>query len=121
MARKQNIGDSEDWFVGEDKTLSFEIYSSDEATIQDVTGWATSFVMRQIGEADAIKITKSGSITGTYNADPDTNTQRIEITITDDDTDHLPHGDYQYALKRTTAGSETILAYGIATLKKAAL
>lgn len=126
MARQQHLGASDDWFIGEDKTLAFEIYSSDEATIQDVSGWAISWVLRKMGDSNAVVITKTTgestvTITGSYNATPATNTQRVNVLITDDDTDNLQPGTYEHALKRTTAGNETILSYGMAELKKAAL
>lgn len=126
MAREQHLGASEEWFIGEDKTIPFEIYSSDEATMQDVAGWALEWRLRKMIDSDAVLLTRTtgGStitISGTYNAVPATNTQRINVLIEDTDTDNLQPGNYQYALKRTTAGSETILAYGTVTLKKAAL
>lgn len=126
MARLQHLGASQDWFIGEDKTLPFEIYTSDEATIQDVSGWAMTWVLRRIGESNAIVITKTtgGStitITGVFNAVPTTNTQRTNVLILDTDTDNLQPGTYEHALKRTTSGSETILSYGTVELKKAAL
>jgi hypothetical protein len=117
VAREQHIGASEDLFIGEDKTLPFEIYSSDESTIEDVTGWAMSWVLRKIGESNAVVITKTTgggtiTITGVFDADHTLNTQRVNVLLTDDDTDHLQPGTYEHALKRTTAGSETILSYG---------
>ncbi len=126
MAREQHIGASQEWFIGEDKTFTFEIYSSGEATIEDVSGWAIMWVLRKQGESDAIVLTKTTgaatiTIDGTFNADPDTNTQRVNVLIADTDTDNFQPGTYLHALKRTTDGSETILSYGTATLKKAAI
>lgn len=126
MARQQHLGGSEDWFVGEDKTLEFEIYDSTGAAIQDVSGWAIQWVMRKVFDGNAIVISKTTgagtiTITGSYNSDPDVNTQRVAVAITDDDTDNLQPGQYEHALKRTTSGSETVLSYGQVHLKKAAL
>jgi len=124
MARQQNIGQSDDWFIGEDKTLAFEIYSSDEATIQNVSTWAMAFYFRRMIEADTKLFTKTTggatiTITGSYNSDPDTNTQRTNVIIDDTDTDNLQAGKYHYSLWRTDSGNETVLAYGEAVLKKA--
>jgi hypothetical protein len=126
MARQQNLGTSAEWFVGEDKTLPFEIYSDDEVTIQNVTGWAMTWVLRKGKDDDPIVLTKTtgGStitITGSYNADPDTNTQRVNVLIEDTDTEHFQPGKYYHTLKRTTAGSATVLSYGDVHLKKAGL
>ncbi len=126
MAREQHIGASDEWFIGEDKVFAFEIYSADKATIEDVSGWALAWVLRQQGESDAVRLTKTTgaatiTITGSFNATPATNTQRVNVIIADTDTDNLQPGTYLHALKRTTDGSETILSYGTATLKKAAI
>lgn len=124
MARLQNLGDTDDWFIGEDKTLEFEIYDSTEALIQNVTGWAMLFRLRRISESDAVLFTKTtgGStitIAGTYNADPTVNAQRTSVVIDDTDTDNLQPGKYAYWLWRTDSGNETVLAYGDVTLKRA--
>lgn len=126
MAIQQQIGTSEDWFIGEDKTLSFEVYDSTGVTMQDVTGWAIQWVLRKMLDDDAIQLNKatggSGiSITGTYNSDRATNTQRVVVTVADTDTDNMQPGLYHHALKRTTDTAETVLSYGTVHLKKAAL
>lgn len=126
MARQQNLGGSEDWFIGEDKTLPFEIYDgANESLIVDVSAFAMEFKLRRKGDTDKVVLTKTtgGStitITGAFNSDPDTNTQKTNVLIEDTDTDHLPPGDYYYSLRRTDAGNETVLAYGDVVLKRAA-
>lgn len=124
MARRQNLGESADWFTGEAKTLPFEIYSSDEATIQDVTGWSCSWTLRRVQGDDEILLTKTtgGSgitITGSYNATPATNTQRISVAVTSGNTTNLQPGLYWHCLRRTDSSSETVLSYGDVTLKRA--
>jgi phenylpyruvate tautomerase PptA (4-oxalocrotonate tautomerase family) len=123
MAREQHLGATDDWFIGEDKTIPFEIYSSDEATMQNITGWALAFYIRQRDGSDKKLLTKttvSGiTIAGSYNADQSTNTQRATVSIDDTDTDHWQPGGYSYALWRTDASNETVLAYGTLHLKKA--
>jgi hypothetical protein len=125
MSRTQNIGTSAEWFVGTNKTLPFEIYSDDEVTIEDVTGWACRWVLRRAKDDDPIildKTTVSGiTISGTYNADPAVNTQRVYVATTPSDTQHLQPGRYYHALKRTDSGFEDILSEGVVHLKKAAL
>jgi hypothetical protein len=126
MARQQNLGDSADWFTGENKTLPFEIYSSNEATIQDVTGYTMRWVLRRRIDDDAILISKTTgagtiTITGSYNSDPDTNTQRVNIITLPADTEFLQPGRYYHTLKRTDSGFATVLSYGDVHLKKAGL
>jgi hypothetical protein len=126
MARRQDIGQSADWFIGEDKTLPFEVYDGGaESTIINVTGWAIEFKMRLPIEGDRIALTRTTgastiTITGTFNATPSVNTQRVNVLVEDTDTDHLHPGRYYYVLRRTDAGNETVLAYGDIDLKKAA-
>lgn len=125
MAREQNIGAADDWFIGEDKTIPFEIYSSDEATIEDISTFALAFYLRQIGGPDKRVLTcttgaSTITITGSFNTDPDTNTQRANVIVADTDTDNLLPGKYSFSLWRTDDGNETVLAYGTAILKKVA-
>lgn len=117
MARQQNLGDTEDWFTDEDKVLSFEIYDSTEALIEDVDGWTIEWKLRHVRDDDRVLLTKSGSVTGSYSADPVINTQRTNITIADTDTATFQPGKYRYTLRRTDTGNETMLAYGDVTLK----
>lgn len=125
MARQQHLGETEDIFIGEDKTIPFEIYASDEEAIENVATFAMAFYIRQVGDSDKRLLTKTtgGStitITGSHNSSPTTNTQRTNVLIEDTDTDHWQPGNYSYSLWRTDAGNETVLAYGLITFKKAA-
>lgn len=110
------------WFIGEDKTLRFTIYTTEaETAIQDVSGYALVFDLRKgVDDPTAVvsKTTEAGTITisGTYNTDPDVNTQKVLVAILDSDTTALRPGEYAYSLKRTDDGSETILVTGTATL-----
>lgn len=126
MALKATIGDADGWYVGEDKQLSYTVYTTNAKTvIQDVTGWALSWKLRKKrADADPAILSKAtgGSgitITGTFNSDPAVNTQRVVVTIADTDTDALTPLGYWHELKRTTDGQETILAEGLAVLKQA--
>jgi hypothetical protein len=115
----QHIGPSEGWFVGEDKTLEFEVF--DRTTMKDVTGWALTFRMREIGGSDRVVMTKTtaaGSIEidGTYDTDREINEQRVSVDTSSTDTSNLQPGQYQYSLLRTDAGSETAIATGFTTL-----
>ena len=124
----QNItGADKRWFIGEDKILRFTIYTSEaETAIQDVSGYALAFDLRKGVDDSAALITKTTgagdiTITGTYNSAPGTNTQKVNVAIADTDTASLKAGDYEYSLKRTDDGSETVLVEGTATLLAATL
>lgn len=124
MAIERNITADDHWFLGEDKSLSFAIYQSDGLTPQNIVGWDLSWRLKTSkvnADADAL-LTKttaiSGGITisGSYSADPVANTQRAVVAIADTDTDSITPGTKYHELKRTTAGSETVLTFGAAQL-----
>jgi hypothetical protein len=121
--------------IGDDRTLSFTIYNEDgleldenqeyvSGTCKDVSGYALTFIVRTSDTtSNAALITKTvGSgitISGSFNASNSLNTQRVEVVVEDTDTwstdpegQRLSPKTYRYALKRTDAGSETLLAYG---------
>lgn len=111
-------------WIGTDMSLVFTIKNAAETAILDSSGWALSWMLKKkLTDTDAnAKITKtSGSgitVSGTFNSDPDTNTQVATVAVADTDSDSLVAGAYEHELKRTDAGSETVLAYGTATLKR---
>lgn len=146
MALERNVASGE-FFQGEDMPIEFEILEDvvldtatpDEAgnptivsgTPVDVSAWSLVWILRSSQKAAAALLTKtSGSgiaITGTYDADRSTNTQRVIVTLDDldtyDDTDpdavvELAPRVYAYSLKRTDAGSETVLVWGNLPLGK---
>lgn len=125
MATESPISRAAGWFAGEDKVLKFPVYQADGVTPEDVTGWAFAWVLRKRDDDPdppvLEKTTVGGgiTITGTYNADPAVNTQRVEVAIADTDTENLDAGRYRHSLKRTDEGSETILAFGDAYLQRA--
>ena len=121
MAEEANI--PTDWFIGEDKIFAFTIYQKTAAgvltsTPQAITGWALKWDLRRYdSEADPAILTKTtgaGSIVIT-----DGPNGQGTITIADTDTDSLPSRVYRHALKRTDDGSETVLLFGNAILKRA--
>lgn len=120
MSKETNV----ELFLGVDHQFEFTILNAGETAAIDVATWTLSWMLkRRWSDADAAKLLQktSGSgitITGTFNATPGTNTQRVVVTIADEDTDALAQGKRYYELKRTDAGFETILAYGALTLKK---
>jgi len=104
MAENQDFS----MFRGEDKVLEVTLVP---AVV--ITGWALTFTLRlstsgptalvEKTVADGIVIT--GGATGVF-----------QVTLADTDTVSLTPGKYVFDCKRTDAGSETILVYGILTL-----
>ena len=128
MAIERNITSTDGWFTGTDKKLVFAVYKADKVTPEDVTIWDMSWMVKRFFttlDADALvkKTTALGSltITGVYNVDPVTNTQRVRCTVTDEDIAVLKAVPvkYYHELKRTEAGSEEILVYGTLELIQA--
>jgi hypothetical protein len=126
MAIQDDIEASDMLFVGDDKSLSFEIFTSDGVaggTMTDASGFAMRCDIRKgADDADPPVVTKTTSsgitVTGAFNAVRATNTQRVIVAILDTDTEDLKAGDYEYTLKRTDAGLETTLAFGTMTFRK---
>lgn len=118
MAIRDDIDESDDFYTGEDKTLTFTIYQSDGATPQNITGWALSYTWkRQLSDADSAAVltkTTGGGIVLTTPTDG-----VCTVTIADTDTDALTARTYRHELKRTDAGSETVLTTGTVVLQQA--
>lgn len=104
-----------------DVTLVFTIYQSGQsdaavaagtATPQDVSGWAFKWTMQDrhppLDPPFAAYITKTSeiSITGTYNASPSVNTQRVNVPILAADL-NVSFGVYKHGLRRTDSGHNT--------------
>ena len=121
MARNVDIGGKDDLFLGEDKSISMEVLDRDAVPV-DITGWTILMVLRLSdanADASPILTSSSATISGTYDADPEVNTQRAVITLTDTQTVALTRTTgYRHSWKRTDDGFETILAYGDFTLTR---
>lgn len=120
MAIEQNIGPAVDYFTGEDKSLPFTIYQADEATLQDISGWSLSWmVKRRKSDADAdALVTKTTAAGGIALTTPGSGV--CTVTVTDTDIAAVLGGVLHYhELKRTDAGFETVLSYGSLVLSQA--
>jgi hypothetical protein len=115
MAYEDAIEDSDQWHVGEDKSLTVTVYQSDGTTAQNITGWALEWVLKQAYSDDAVLLSKT-TVSGIALTTPLSGI--CTVTIDDTDTDNLPAGRYVHVLRRTDAGSESVLTYGTALLKK---
>ena len=111
-------------FMGTDKKYEFPVLNEAETAAIDVSSWSFSFMVKTSKEdADAAailtKATGSGiAVSGVYNADPNTNLQRVVVTIQDTDTDGATPGTRYWELKRTNDGVETVLAFGEMKLRR---
>lgn len=127
MSYEASIGGSGTIMLGEDKTLRLEVIDADLSTHdpadettwipKDVTGMTLVFIVRdQSSYTGTLLATKSGSVTGSYNAVRASNTQRVLVTLEDTDfvseAGLIPAGTSYYSLKRTDTGSETVLRHG---------
>lgn len=120
MAIQQHITGAASYFTGEDKSLPCTIYQRDDATLQDITGWALSWMVkarRTDDDADAL-VTKTTSNGGIVLTTPASGV--CTVTVSDTDIASLA-GEVQYfhELKRTDAGNETVLIYGKFILSQA--
>ena len=118
MAIRDDIDTDDAFYTGEDKTITATIYQADGVTAQNITGWSLSYLWKRAKtdvDADAVlvKSTTSGIVLTTPVSGVCT------ITIADTDTDALTARTYWHELKRTDAGSETILTTGTVELQQA--
>lgn len=112
MASNVTIGGSGSLFVGEDKTLRFELLDVAGLPV-DMTGWAMVFDVRAKDTSlEPPILSKTPTLSGIYDDDRAANTQRASVTLSDDDMNLFRAKAYRYSWKRMTAGSETVLARG---------
>lgn len=78
--------------------------------VQDITGWHFEWLLKQSPGGDTV-LSKTPSISDAANGE-------ISVSIADTDTDALSAKKYYYVLRRTDAGSETVLAYGDCYLRR---
>jgi hypothetical protein len=129
MAIVANITKDHHVFVGEDKKLRFTIYADHAKTeVVDVSGFSMYWALRKTDKAsDPALIEKSTddspagiTVEGTYDADPEVNTQQVVVTLKDTDSWDpttsppiaLKQFKYRHALKRSNQSLETVLAFG---------
>ena len=120
MALNQPITTSDNFFAGEDKTITFDVTQADGTTPQVMTGWALTWELKA-SVTGAIAISKT-TAAGTVALSSKFGTNdRATVTIADGDTESAGAGAYYHHLRRTDAGSEQILAYGDVTLRASGL
>lgn len=119
MSIEQNITADDHYMAGEDKSLRYFVVDSAGAT-KDMTGWALEWVLRRSAASSTATLTKTTGAATIVIDNGNGTGDMATVTITDDDTLNLVTGTYVYALRRTDAGSEQVLAFGTLELLKPA-
>ena len=115
MARQEHITAEEQIFTGTDHVIQFTVLNTSDAAV-DITGWALKWTLFLKGSRVTmpIKLTKTTGGSGVALTTPASGI--CQVTIADTDTDSTwatsNNINYSYELRRTDAGSETVLAYG---------
>lgn len=103
------ITEDDGWFLGEDKTLEWELDDGIVGSAPTGTGsWTLTWELRQRAEDPGDPILVK---TPTF-----ASASRIQVEIDREDTVDLPAGTYHYTLTRTNAGNWQDIAYGPAEL-----
>ena len=119
MAANVDIGGSGTLFVGEDKTFVLEVLDTAGAPV-DIATWSILFDVRLKDNSAAPAIfSKTATITGAYNSVRASNTQRANVSLSDDELNTVTAKTYRQSWKRMDAGVETVLLYGAFAPQKA--
>lgn len=98
--------------IGADQTLRYTVYTDETQTVvRDVTGFHLRWMLkRRVNDSDEHALIDKDSadsdvtITGTFHADPDTNTQRVLVPIARADSVDLKPGLAFSEIKRMDDG-----------------
>ena len=119
MAVEVMIGGTGKLFIGEDKTLRFEILDAAGLPV-DMTGWTLLFDVRlSDASPDPALLSKTPTVSGVYAATRAANAQRALVTLSDTELNTLKARTYRYSCKRMDSGSEVVLAWGNFVIQKA--
>ena len=110
------IADTENWFIGEDRSLDFTVVDGDDVAV-NITDYALEWVVRETPGGATASITKTTSDGITITDGPG---GVCRVAIADGDTLSLAPGRYFHTLRRTDADLETVLSFGQAVLQQAA-
>lgn len=122
MATTVTFGGNGKLIVGEDKKLELHVLDEDGVPI-DVSEWSlpAKFMVRKKDASEVLLLEKDTEVVGEYNVDPEVNTQRLRVTLTDDDTNDVSDGKaatLRHGWKRMDPGSETVFCRGPFVLEK---
>lgn len=124
MATDITIGGSGELFVGETKSLVFEILDgdpNDAASLPvDATGWDLHFVLRKKDNtADPAIIDNTAVVAGVFAADRAGNLQRATVLLTHAQLLLVRAATYRYSFVRKDSGAEDVINYGDCKPQKA--
>lgn len=121
----QDVTSEHGLHVGQDAAIDIYIYADADAetTILDTSGWTTlTLDIRKKDTSSAALVSKDGVRSGSFNANPATNTQKWTFTLSDDDLAATVFtGDEfegRYSIWRKDAGSEKPVRYGDCTITR---
>ena len=120
MSIEFNITTANEFFLGEDKEIAWQIFGPDDQTPINISGWPLEFTLKKTDKsADAILTKTIGDgleISGLFAATAETNAQRVVATFSSADTATLkPNTAYRYRVKRIDEGNVAVLAFGSLT------
>lgn len=119
MAIRFDILPEHEFFIGTDQPIEINVKQTDETTEQLMTGWSLTHEIMD-DENGPVRVTKTVGSGITIQNGTATNDQAA-IQIDDTDTEPLPPGVYYHRLRRTDAGYERILSYGVCHLLESGL
>lgn len=97
-----------DMYSGESKTPRWTIVK-DDGTREDMTGWTFKLVVETAASVDVFNLTTGFVLSSSLS---DAILDRVALTLTTAQTALLAAAGLTYALWRTNAGSEAVLAFG---------
>jgi hypothetical protein len=128
-ATESAITESQHLFVGEDRSLVFDV-TSDGTTPQTMTGWSLTWELLT-RRGGTILITKSTGGSGITIGNGSGTNDRATVVVSDTDTEGIATtlgvdidqvaGTYFHVLRRTDSGSESVLAFGDVVLQQASI
>lgn len=124
MGIESPVTQSANYFLGEDKTLSFVVYqegttlaeiqADPSANRQNITGWSLEWGLAQRPDDPSIvRKTVGSGITVTNPGQGE-----VDISLAADDTVELPSGEYFHTLWRDNGGNLSVLAFGAFHLRQ---
>lgn len=115
MSTVANVMPASNFFTGEDKQLRVTIYQTDGRTVQNITGWALSWTLKQ-SPTGAVVMQKT---TADNIALTNPTAGICTITLTAEDLAVLAgETAYYHELKRTDVGGRSVLSEGAFILRQ---
>lgn len=110
MANNVDIGSDGSLFVDEDKLFKLVVLDTNGVPVNIATWTIGLYVGTNDNNHDVLTKTPA-TVTGTYDADPDVNTQEAQVSVAKASLG-MKSKSYRYSWKRTDDGSNTVLAWG---------